>query len=218
MRCDTAAHSGRSTDTVTDAHMAEQPISLDGADEVSPGAPTASAEGGDPVGDIVAIVDPRTTLASSRDPETVLYCVKHEQRRSKPLRSNNPLWKFFVVYLKNSLPGKAVCKLCEANGDFADSEVRYGSPTHLRQHLDTKRKGHREVLKKHDEARGAGSKGGGSGGASREKNAGSIIAYIDGVKAFTSKMLRFIDSSNNRWFRTCGRCRRARFARGWERH
>ena len=79
-------------------------------------------------------------------------------------------------------------------------------------------KGHREAVKEH-EARGAGSKGGGSGGALSEKDAGSIIAYMDSVKAFTSKMVRsIIDSSNNRWFRTCGRRRRARFAQGWERH
>ena len=181
-------------DPHTHAHMAEQPTSLDGADGVSPGAPNANAEGGDPVGEIVAIVGPRTTLASACDPETVLYRVKHEQRRSKPLRSNNPLWKFFVVYLKDSLPGIAVCKPGEANGDFADAEVRFGSPTHFRQHLDTKRKGYREALKEH-EADGAGSKGGGSGGASSEKDAGSIIAYMDGVKPFTSKMVRFIIDS-----------------------
>ena len=155
--------------------MAEQPISLDGADGVSPGAPNANAEGGDPVGNVVAIIGPRTTLASARDPETVLYRVKHQQRRSKPLRSFNPLWNFFMVYLKDSLPGIAVCKVCGANGDFADAEVRFGSPTHLRQHLDTKRKGLREALKEH-EARGAGSKGGRSGGASSEKDAGSVIA------------------------------------------
>ena len=59
--------------------MAEQPISLDGADGVSPGAPNANAEGGDPVGEVVPIIGPRTTLASVRDPETVLYRVKHEQ-------------------------------------------------------------------------------------------------------------------------------------------
>ena len=123
-----------------------------------------------------------------------------------------------MVYLKDSLPGKTVCKICEANGDFADSEVRFGSPTHLRQHLDTKRKRHREAVKEHDETRGAGSKGGGSGGASSEKDAGSIGAYMDGVKPFTSKMVRFIGSSNNPWFRTCGRRGRARFAQGWERH
>ena len=75
----------------THAHMAEQPISLDGANGVSPGAPNANAEGGDPIGDVVAIMGPPTTLARARDPETVLYRVKHEQRRSKPLRSNNPL-------------------------------------------------------------------------------------------------------------------------------
>ena len=89
-------------------------------------------------------------MASARDPETVLYRVKHEQRRSKPLRSNNPLWKSFMVYLKDSLPGIAGCKLWEANGDFADAEVRFESPAHLRQHLDTKRKGHREALKEHE--------------------------------------------------------------------
>ena len=61
--------------------MAEQPISLDGADGASPGAPNANAEGGDPFGEVEAIIGPRTTLASARDPETVLYRVKHEQRR-----------------------------------------------------------------------------------------------------------------------------------------
>ena len=96
-----------------------------------------------------------------------------------------------MVSLKDSLPGIAVCKLCEVNGDFANAEVRFGCPTHLGQHLDTKRKEHREALKEH-EARGAGSKGGGSGGASSEKDAGSINAYMDGVKPFTTKMVRFI--------------------------
>ena len=201
----------------THTHTRRNCPSLDGADGVSPGAPNANAEGGDPVSDVVAISGLLTTLASARDPEKVLYRVKHEQRRSKPLRSNNPLWKFFMVYLKDSLPGIAVCKLCEANGDFADAEVRLGSPTRLRQHLDTNGKWHREALKEH-EARGEGSKGGGSGGAWSEKDAGSIITYMDGVKPFTSEMLRFIiDSSNNRWFRNCGRHRRARFAQGWER-
>ena len=96
-----------------------------------------------------------------------------------------------------------MCKPCEANGDFADSEVRFGSPTHLRQYLDKKRNGRREALKEH-EVPGAGSKGGGSGGALSEKDAGSIIACMDGVRLFTSKMVRFlIDISNNQWFRTC---------------
>ena len=75
----------------TAAHMAEQPSSLDSADGASPGAPNANAEGGDPVGDVVAIIGPRTTVTSARDPETVLYHVKQERRRSKPLRSKNPL-------------------------------------------------------------------------------------------------------------------------------
>ena len=87
-----------------------------------------------------------------------------------------------------------VCKLCEVNRDFADAGVRFGSLTHLRQHLDTRMKGHCEALKEH-EARGAGSKGGGSGGASSEKDAGSTIDHMDGVKPFTGKMVRFtIDS------------------------
>ena len=123
-----------------------------------------------------------------------------------------------MVYLKDSLPDTAVCELCEVNGDFADAKVRFGSPTHLMQHLDTKMKGHREALKEH-KARGACSKGGGSGGASSEKDARSIIAYMDGVRPFTSKMVRFIiDKSSNRWFRNCDRHGRARFAQGWERH
>ena len=111
-------------DPHTHAHRAEQPIFLDGTYDVSPGAPNANVEGGDPVGDVVAIIGPRTTLASARDPERVLNRVKHEQTRSKPLRSYNPLWKFFTVYRKDSLPGMAVCKLCEANGGFAVAEVR----------------------------------------------------------------------------------------------
>ena len=65
-----------------------------GADGVSPGAPNANAEGGDPVGNVMAIIGPRTTLASVRHPETVLYHVKLEQRRSKPPASSNPLWRF----------------------------------------------------------------------------------------------------------------------------
>ena len=77
-------------------HMAEQPVSLDGVDGVSPSAPNANAEGGDPIGDVVAIIGLRTTLASAREHETMRYRVKHEQRRSKPLRSNNPLQKFFM--------------------------------------------------------------------------------------------------------------------------
>ena len=44
---------------------------------------------------LVAVSDPRTTLASARYPETVLYHAKHEKRRSKPARSNKTLWKFF---------------------------------------------------------------------------------------------------------------------------
>ena len=106
-----------------------------------------------------------------------------------------------------------ICKLCEPNGDFADAGVRFGFPTHLRQHRHEQER-HRKVLKRH-EARGAGSKGGGSGGVSGEKDAGSTIAYTDGVKPFTSKMVRFIiDSSNSRCFRTCGRHGLARFALG----
>ena len=71
----------------------------------------------------------------------------------------------------------------------------------MRQHLeDAKRKSHHGVLKYHDEARGAGSKGGGSGGASSEIEAGSIVTYIDGLKPFTSKMVTLVNSSNYRWF------------------
>ena len=54
---------------------------------------------------------------------------------------------FRVGDSENVGSGIAVGKLCEANGGFADAEVRFGSLTHLRQHLDTKRKGHREALK-----------------------------------------------------------------------
>ena len=42
--------------------MAEHPISLEGADGISSGASNADAEGGGPVGDIVAIIGPRITL------------------------------------------------------------------------------------------------------------------------------------------------------------
>ena len=139
---------------------------------------------------MVAIIGPRITLASARETETVLYRVKHKQRRSTPLRSNNPLRKVFVVYLKDSLLGIAVCTFCEGNGDFADAEVRFGSPTHFRQHQeDMKRKRHREAMKKH-EARRAG-----KAEAAAEKDAGSTIAYMDGVKPFTGKMVRFFFDS-----------------------
>ena len=55
----------REVHTHTHAYMTERPISLDGAGGVSPGAPNAHAEGGDPVGDVVAIIGPRITLESS---------------------------------------------------------------------------------------------------------------------------------------------------------
>ena len=109
--------------------MAEQPISLDGADGVSPGAPNANAGGEDPVDDVMAITGQRTTLASARDPAKMLYRVKLEPRRSEPLRFNNPLCKIFMVYLEDSPP--AVWKLYGASGDFADAEVRFGSPPYL---------------------------------------------------------------------------------------
>ena len=47
--------------------------------------------------------------------------------------------EIFMVYLKDSLPGIAVCKLCEMSDDFTGFEVRFGYPTHLRQHLDEQR-------------------------------------------------------------------------------
>ena len=171
--------------------MMDQPISLDRADGVSPGAPNANAEGGDPVGEVAAIVVPQTTLASTGDPEPVIYRVRNEQRRSKPIRSNNQLQKLIMVYLKDSFPGITVGKLCEANGVVVDAEVRFRPQTYFRQRLDTRRKGHREAMEEHG-ARGAGSKGGGSCGASSENDAGSINAYMDGVKPLTRKMARLI--------------------------
>ena len=139
--CDTAAPSGRSTRTQP---WRNSPF-LSTVPTASPDAPNANAEGRDPVGDVVAIVGPRIALASARDPGKMLDRVEHEQRRSKSLRPNNPLWTFVMVCLKDSLPAIVACKLCGANGDFADAEVRLGSPTHLRQHLATNRKGHREA-------------------------------------------------------------------------
>lgn len=68
----------------THAHMSGQPTSLDGADGLSSGAPDANAEGRDPVGQVVAISGPQTTLASARDPDKVLYRVKHEKRWPAP--------------------------------------------------------------------------------------------------------------------------------------
>ena len=98
-------------------------------------------------------------------------------------------------YLKDSLPGVAVSQLSEVNGDFADAEVRFGSATHLRKHQETKTTGHRQALKEH-EASGPGTKDGGSGGASSVKDAGSIIAYMDGRATFTRKIIRFIIDSH----------------------
>ena len=71
----------------THAHMAEQPISLDGANGVSPGASNANVEGGDPVGDVVATIGPRATLASARDPEAVLNPSGRISRSASTTRS-----------------------------------------------------------------------------------------------------------------------------------
>ena len=63
------------------------------------------------------------------------------------------------------------------------------------------------------EVRGAGSKAGGSVRAFSEKDAGRIIAFMDGAKPFTSKMVGLIIvRSSNRRFRTCARYGRVRFA------
>ena len=224
--------------------MAEQSISLDdGADGVSsssvPNANNVEVE--DPMieqpdDDGVSEVSnnnpanscsrqPRVTTGSSapRDEESVRYRVLNESRRGKPARSTCPLWKFFMVYTSESLSGIAICKLCEANGDLGDAEIRYSSPTHLRQHLDTKkREGHKEALKYHEEevataaaaaaAAAAGAKGsasasasgsgsgisdsGGSGGVgARGKGAGAAMAFMDDVKPFTRKIVRFLIDS-----------------------
>ena len=53
----------------THAHMAKQRIPLDGTDGVSPGAPNAKGEGGDPVGEVAAIIVPRTTLRKHATPK-----------------------------------------------------------------------------------------------------------------------------------------------------
>ena len=63
-----------------------------------------------------------------------------------------------MVHLKGSLHDMAVCRVRETNGDVGNAEGGFESPTHLRQHLDTEGKGHREALKEH-EAREAGIKG-----------------------------------------------------------
>ena len=118
-----------------------------------------------------------------------------EQMRSKPLRSRTTCCGiFFTVYLKESLPGIVMCKLCEANGDFTDADVWFGSPTKLCSRLQTKRKGHREALKEH-EARGEGSEGGRSGGASREKDAGNINNTW--MASSHSRTSRFVSSSTD---------------------
>ena len=99
-----------------------------------------------------------------------------------------------MVHLKDSLTGTAVGRFCEANGDFALAEVRFGPLTYLKPRLDTEGKGHPEAMEQHEE-RGAGSKGGGSGGALSKNDAGSINACMDGVKPFTRKMVRLIVDS-----------------------
>ena len=202
--------------------MEEEPNSLDGADGVvNPGVSNANnVEVGDPIdqaNDDDSEVSNNNNAASStnssrqqrvapgssapRDEESIRYRVLNESRRGKPVRSTCPLWKFFMVYTSESLSGIAVCKLCEANGDLGDAEVRYSSPTHLRQHLDTKkREGHREALKYHEEEAVAagGAKGSGisdsssSGVAAGGKGAGAAIAFMDDVKPFTRKIARFI--------------------------
>lgn len=212
--------------------MAEQSISLEGADGVVSPAGESNADDAE-VGDaIIEQADDdgngeasnasnsssrqqRVTPGSSapRDEESVRYRVLNESRRSKPARSTCPLWKFFMVYTSESLSGIAVCKLCEANGDLGLAEIRYSSPTHLRQHLDTKkREGHREALKYHEEeaaaAAGAAavsakaSDSGGSsgwvaaGGKGAGEGAGAALAFMDDVKPFTRKIVRFIIDSH----------------------
>ena len=133
-----------SGDPHTHAHMAEQPISLDGADGVSPGAPNAHAEGGDPVGDVVGYL-PADHLGECTRPRN--GALPREASAEAQQAAHIPQPAVDMVYLEDPLRGIAVCKLWEANGDFADSEVRFWSPTRFRQHLDTERKGHREALK-----------------------------------------------------------------------
>lgn len=184
--------------------MAEQAIDLDGADSADLVVPNANDGAGDSIDQGVvsgrqqvsmaaaAAAATKVTLANARDVDTIRYRVLNELRRSKPIRSVCPLWKYFMVYVRDSLPGIAVCRLCEANGDIGDAEVRYSSPTHLRQHLDTKRKGHREALNAHE---AAGANGSGSGGAASGKD-GTVMDLLGGVKPFTRKMIRFVIDSH----------------------
>ena len=124
MPCDTGAHSGGKF-----THKSAQEVAIDGADGVSPGAPNATADGGDSVDDVKAMINPLTTLAIARDRETLLYRIKHKQRGIMMLRFNKSLWKVILVYLMDSLPGTAVCDSCEARGDFASAEYILVSPT-----------------------------------------------------------------------------------------
>ncbi|CAN0431672.1 unnamed protein product, partial [Laminaria digitata] len=141
------------SDTNNDVAAGDHPIDQQ-ADDDDVGGVSSNNNDDDGAGTNSSGRQQRATPGSSapRDAESTRYRVLNESRRGKPVRSTCPLWQFFMVYTSESLSGIAICKLCEANGDLGDAEIRYSSPTHLRQHLDTKkREGHREALKYHEE-------------------------------------------------------------------
>ena len=102
-------------------------------------------------------------------------------------------------------PWHSCCvQLCEANGDFADAEARVGSPTHLRQHPGTKRKGHIARPWKNMRRVGRAAKAEAVAGLQRE---GCGEHQLPTWTASSHPRARWFGasstaSSNNRWFRT----------------
>eukprot|EP00904_Undaria_pinnatifida_P012881 jgi/Undpi1/8723/HiC_scaffold_25.g11187.m1 len=187
--------------------MAHQPIAIDGAgaDGRAEGAGTAEPgmstdHGDDGASDEeVTAVPGAPPKSSARDKAAVRYRVQKERRLSNPLKSQHWVWKFFMVYAKEALVNIAICRICEANGDLDNAEIRYTSPTHLKQHLETKRKGHRETLKG-GRGRGSGSESGtgaveGGAASGEGQGQGTIVACMDGVRPFTMLTTRFIVGS-----------------------
>ena len=187
--------------------MAHQPIAIDGADADGRAEGAGIAEpglstdhGGDAASDEeVTAVPSAPPKSSARDKAAVRYRVQKERRLSKPLKSQHWVWKFFMVYAKEALVNIAICRICEANGDLDNAEIRYTSSTHLKQHLETKRKGHREALKG-GRGRGSGSESGtgaveGGAASGEGQGQGTIVAHMDGVRPFTMLTTRFIVGS-----------------------
>lgn len=103
-------------------------------------APDGNGGGGDGIyfrGSAIAPHDRKTKI---------IVRVKDERRQSKPARSESIWCRYFTVYVKKTLAGIVIGRICQENGDFEDAEVRFCFPTHLVQVFNhTKRKGRTEA-------------------------------------------------------------------------